>query len=381
MEQHVMNHRSGRMLRASPFAHTHVHPTPVRPALPARQSDRKQPHLRTARHQRLGHWLAGAVALMAVAACSTPAPWTPRTPACAAAAPASAAPLPPLQALAPQVWWLPGAPGDSDGANRGLISNLLIVADDERLWLVGSGPSAVQGRALAQQLGCQLGRVPTDVISPWPRPELVLGQAGMPSAHSWAHADVAAAMAQRCSHCVERLRARLGRQAGDLDGHTIRLPDRLLQGDHGRLGPFMWWRLARGGDTPVTVWWHPASGIFTAHGLLWTDGAPDLRDTDIAAMQAATQQLQTLQSELGPNLRWLPEQGPIASAWAAAEHLRYWAALAAAVTQAQAEGRSETDAAAELPGIDRSLNASARHALNWQRAWRQAEASGFGAPR
>jgi hypothetical protein len=278
-----------------------------------------------------------------------------------------------LQPLAPQVWWRPGEPGDSNAQNRGAISNLLVVADGDRLWLIGSGPSAEQGRALAQQLLCQLGQAPTDVISPWPRPELVLGQGGMPDARSWAHASVAEAMAQRCGVCIERLRLRLNTPADAPAEPPPRLPDRRLQGDQGQLGPFDWWRLERGGDTPVTVWRHRASGIATAHGLLWTDGAPDLRDTHLDDMVAATQALLTLPGAPAPVRLWLPEQGTPAAGDAPAGHLRYWAALEAAVTQAQADGQAETDPAPDLAGIDARLNHGPRHALNWQRAWREVE--------
>ena len=348
-------------------------------------STHRLPEPRTRAHHSRG-WLAGVcalIALTALTACSTVVPAAPQNPCESANPGANPGTEPALQAIGPQTWWLAGAAGDSNEDNRGLISNLLIAADGDRLWLIGSGPSAAQGRALQQRLLCQLGRAATDVISPWPRPELVLGQAGMPAARSWAHADVAAAMAQRCAHCVERLSARLGRHADELGEPAIRLPDQLLHGDEGRLGPFRWWRLARGGDTPVTVWWHPASGVFTAHGLLWKDGAPDLRDTRIADLQTATEALQALSDRqvlpYDRMARWLPEQGALAEISAPGEHLRYWAALAAAVAQAQADGRPETDPAPDLAGIDPALTRSPRHALNWQRAWRQAEESGFDA--
>lgn len=366
------------MLRPLPPEATRLtsRPTPPTPARTAAGPPHPRPW-----PGRIGSLLAVA----ALVACSTGAPAIDTTAPdpCDIARPGATAVAPALQALGPDAWWLAGAAGDSDEANRGQISNLLVVADGDRLWLVGSGPSAAQGRALQRQLICRLGRAATDVISPWPRPELVLGQAGMPGARSWAHADVAAAMAQRCEHCVERLRLRLGRHAADLGEPAIRLPDALLHGDQGRLGPFRWWRLARGGDTPVTVWWHPASGVLTAHGVLWNDGAPDLRDSRIADMHAATEALIALQAALSPppdrTLRWLPEQGPVADADLASRHRDYWAALAAAVARAQAEGRPETDPPADLAGIDAAVTASPRHALNWQRAWRQAEDSGFDA--
>ena len=132
------------------------------------------------------------------------------------------------------------------------------------------------------------------------------------------------------------------------------------------------------------VWWHPASGVFTAHGVLWNEGAPDLRDSRIADLQSATEALLALPGAPGlpleRTLRWLPEQGPLADAALASRHRDYWAALAAAVAQAQAEGRPETDPPADLAGIDAAITTSARHALNWQRAWRQAEDSAFDTP-
>ena len=113
-------------------------------------------------------------------------------------------------------WWVPAETRDSNAANRGQVSNTALVLDETvhpaRLWALGSGPSPVWGHALACTVQRQLGRSVTDVVSPWARPELVLGVAGLmrggPLRH-WGHAAVAEAMAVQCPQCVDRLRLRL----------------------------------------------------------------------------------------------------------------------------------------------------------------------------
>ena len=296
-----------------------------------------------------------------------------------------------LQQIHPDVWWLPGvinASGEADAANRGQVSNVLVVRDGARIWLLGSGPTARAGRELGEAVQRQLGQAVTDVIAPWPHPELVLGQAGLDGVRRWAHADVAQTMRQRCPHCVARLSQRLGDAAADLGPQPIRLPQQLLQGDSGQLGPWRWWRLWRAtsatetGATPVTVWWHAASGLFSAHGLLWGDQAPDLRDTRWADLQAATEQLVQISAPLASPtpLRWLPEQGTLLPADAPTQQLTYGKALAAAVRRAQNEGRAETDAPLPLPGIPAAQQSGVRHHLNWQRLWRELEQEWFDQP-
>lgn len=307
----------------------------------------------------------------------------PARPADAAAAAPRCAPISPepsITRLAPQVWRIEGAAGDSSPDNHGRISNLLAVRDGPRLWLLGSGPDAAFARALDCRLARRTGRTVSDVIAPWPRPELVLGQAGLPAARRWAHAEVAAAMRERCPRCIARLAERTGRQA-QAPRQPIVLPDRLLQGESGRLGPWQWRRLRRSDETAVTVWLLPAQRIGAAHGLLWSDGAPDLRDSRIASMQSSLQALQTLREPAaGPGWTWVPEQGEPLDDAGVAEHLDYLETLQRQAGQAQADGTLETDPppAPQAPRFARG----ARHALNWQLAWREAEQRWFeaGAP-
>jgi hypothetical protein len=273
---------------------------------------------------------------------------------------------------ADNLWWVRGQRGDADANNRGVVSNLLIVRDGRRVWAIGSGPSPAFGRAFGCVVRRETGQAITDVISPWPHPELVLGAAGLPRARHWAHADVAQAMRKQCARCVARLRRRLGAAAADLGpvDERVRLPERLLRGDRGELGPLAWRRLSRAPDAPVTVWQVRGSSVTTAHGLLWAGDAPDLRDSRVDAMRAATQQL-ALMARDARSL--LGEQGEPTRRDELDAHIAYWNALDVEVRSAQSRGDDATTVPTALPGVDASRTKGRAHALNWQRAWRHAE--------
>ena len=286
-----------------------------------------------------------------------------------------------IEPLAPDVWWVPGAAtGDADAVNRGQVSNLLLVRQGRRLWALGSGPSPAFGARLACEVRAQLGQALSDVIAPWPRPELVLGQSGMPGVRRWAHEDVAQAMAQRCADCVARLRQRLGEAAVDLGEQPVTLPDYRFRGGRGTLGPFRWWRLERISGVPVTVWQlrrQPA--LVAAQGLLWGQGAPDGRDADPESLTAALAALRLqlpAHGQPAPARRWMGEQGPLLDEAGVDAHVRYWPALQAAAEAAVARGDDETAPAPELPGLA-ALSQGLLHGLNWQRAWRQSEERSF----
>ena len=311
-----------------------------------------------------------------------------------------------LAPLAPGVWWLPGATGEADAANRGQVSNLVLARSGRgaqaQAWALGSGPTPVFGAALACQVRRQSGLRLANVVSPWARPELVLGAAGvqqwlraarLPAARHWAHATVAEAMARQCPRCEGRLRLRLQRAETDLDGPPIHLPDRRLTGQQGRLGPFDWWRIARGeggghaatgdaaaggGDGGLTVWRLRGQPLWFAPGLLGGDDAPpDGRDADLALLQAAATQLAALASRDGPRARFVGEQGVVMDAGAPARHAAYWAALRAAAAAAIARGDDEAAPAPALAGWPLAWAAHPWHGFNWQRAWRQVEAQAW----
>ena len=327
--------------------------------------------------RRDGHWwaLAGVLALWVCLA----------QPASAAACPG---PVLSFKPAGPGVWWVPGQMGEADAGNRGQVSNLLLVrhAAGRRagLWALGSGPSAAFGEALACQARRQLGLPLAAVISPWARPELVLGvaglQVGQPGLPHWAHASVADAMAEQCPHCVDRLRLRLGPAATDLGDDPIRLPTRRLRGEQGQLGPFVWWRLARAEGRWVTVWRLRHQPVWAAHGLLTADSPPDGRDADLLLLAHSLDRLAALAQPDGPAARFLGEQGAWLAAAAPARQAAYWRAIRAAAAAAIERGDEEAAAAPPLPGWPAAWAQHPWHGFNWQRAWRQVEPEVLAAP-
>ena len=339
------------------------------------------------------------------AAAATPAPAArPASPARPSAPAACPGPALDIRPGAAGQWWVPAWAGESDADNRGQVSNLWLVRHGHGrqagLWALGSGPSPAWGAALACQVQRRLGLPLVAVISPWARPELVLGVAGIqrwqPGAAHWAHAGVADAMAAQCPHCVDRLRQRLGPAAADLGDDPIRLPEHRLSGDHGRLGPFRWWRLQRAEGRWVTVWRLQHAPWWAAPGLLLADAAqdgaqggahagvqdspPDGREADLALLQHSLLQLAGLAQADGAAARFLGEQGPWQAADAPRRQAAYWAALRAAVRAAIERGDDEAAAAPPLPGWPAHWASHPWHGFNWQRAWRQLEPEVLAAP-
>lgn len=289
-----------------------------------------------------------------------------------------------LERIALDVWLVPGQPGEADAVNRGQVSNLVLVGDGVRLWALGSGPSPAFGLALACQVKQTLSRAITDVISPWTRPELVLGSNGLGQVRRWAHASVAAAMAEQCPQCVSRLSERLRGAASDLGPSPLPPlppPSQRLQGESGSLGPLDWWRLPRSEQRWVTVWRVRAAPVWIAHGLLNANGPADGRDADLALLAESAERLVTLAATDGAAARWIGDQGPVADAGAPQRQADYGRTLLAKAREALLSGVDEAAPPPSWPGLPPGWAVDSLHALNWQRAWRQAEADYFKAPK
>jgi hypothetical protein len=277
-----------------------------------------------------------------------------------------------LRRLGRDVWWAEAAAGEADAGNRGFVAHLLALRSAGRLWLIGSGPSPAFGARLACALQAAVGQAVDEVITPWAHPGTVLGNTAFPTAGLWAHAEVAQALQQQCPHCIARLQDALGPAAGDLGAAPLRLPTQLLRGEQGTLagGALRWWRVQRGPASVATLWAVPQARLLFAPGLLWTGAAPDLVDTSIATMQRATA---ALQGRLPAGWHVLGQQGPLGSATDLQVQAHYLATLTSALRRRQAEGALETAAPPPLPGVAAAWLASTRHALNWQRGWRELE--------
>jgi len=279
-----------------------------------------------------------------------------------------------FERLAPMVLLVRGAEGDSTPDNGGATSNVLIARAGPRVWTLGSGPTAEYAARLACWLQARWHWTITDVVAPWGRPELVLGASGLPRTRLWAHEAVADYMQAHCDRCARRLNERLERPAS-ADTPEPRLPDHVVSGMHGELGPWQWWLLHRDDDVPFVLWRLQGQPLWSAPGMLWADGAPDLRDASLVQMQTATAQAVALSADDGASARWVPEQGPVQDAGAPRRSLDYWRGLEDAVRAAQRAGALDT---APPPALDLPLSGGPRHALNWQRAWRQIERIEFG---
>jgi hypothetical protein len=141
----------------------------------------------------------------------------------------------------------------------------------------------------------------------------------------------------------------------------------------------------RAPGSTLTLW--SVDGLTTAHGLAWGPSAPDLRDSTVAAMKAATQAwIDGLGGSNDTTALALGEQGAPCNARDLAQAQRvYWTALETAIEKTWQAGGDGLTPPSKLPGVDEDLTAPKNahsmqhlyHGLNWQRAWRQRESAEF----
>ncbi len=286
------------------------------------------------------------------------------------------APMPAWAPVDRDLWMLQSHAGDATVANRGLVANLLLAREGDRLWLIGSGPSPAIARHALPGLRAAAGDGPIELISPWAHPESVLGVAGLAHHRHWSHADVAQEMQRRCPGCLQRLAVRMGSASEDLtvpgSPDPIRIPEHRFSGEAGALGPFDWHRRHRAEDVTVIVWRHRRSGLVHAPGLVWGDAPPDGRDADTVMLAQALRSLRDWGRNRGV-ARWVGQQGGVVSLGALEQAAAYWEGLNAVALEGQDRGDDGLTAPRALPGVPSHWMAHPVHALNWQRAWRQAE--------
>ncbi len=297
----------------------------------------------------------------------------------AAAAACPGLPLPVLEPVAPQVWRVAAAEGESSPDNGGLVTESVLVQERDRLWLVGSGPTPARGQALACAVEAALGRKVSDVINTRAHPELAMGNTAFAAARVWALDDVARAMDKRCRDCLARLAQRIGGAGARLDDSAIRVPDKRLGADgasQGQLGPFQWWALARAKGERTLVLRLRERPIVIAQGLVWPGAVPNLRDTESTLM---LESLRALRGIAKGAITVLGEQGPTGTTDDINSHMDYLVSLRAAV---RAHVRNGADAnaglaAISLPMFGARLGNGEIDALNRQRVWRELENASF----
>jgi len=291
----------------------------------------------------------------------------------------TALPLPVLEPVAPQVWRVAAAEGESSPDNGGVVTESVLVLDGDRAWLVGSGPTPSHGKALACAVETTLGRKVTDVINTRAHPELAMGNTAFASARVWALDDVARAMDKRCRDCLARLAQRIGGAGARLDDSAIRVPDRRLGADgaqQGQLGPFLWWALPRAAGERTLVLRLRERPIVIAQGLVWPGRVPNLRETESTVMLRSLHQLRVIARDA---TTVLGEQGAVGSVDDISAHMDYIVALRAAI---QARVKSGTDenaglATLTMPMFSGRIGGGEIDTLNRQRIWREIEKSLF----
>gem|GEM_PF-801472 len=279
-----------------------------------------------------------------------------------------------LLPVAANIWRVPAARGESDAGNAGVVTQLVVVRDGARVWLIGSGPTPAFGEALACAVRGRFGGDVTDVVNTRAAPELSMANVAFASARRWALPDVIAVMRARCTACLDRLKGRIGAAGETLAVDRIRVPSQPVGrpgAARGRLGPFAWLALARAPGERTLVLRHVGTRLVIAQGLVWAGDVPNLRDTHSATMLAGLRSLQRFAA--GATL--LGEQGEPAGPQAVASHIDYIAALRrdalAHLTSGDVDGASgsgvDLPAFAALPGY------ALVHPLNVQRVWRERE--------
>lgn len=281
-------------------------------------------------------------------------------------------------AVAPGVWRFPAARGRSNRDNAGRVTQLVVVRDARRTWLIGSGPTPAEGQRLRCTIERTVGQPVTDVVNTRAHPELAMGNAAFAGARHWALPDVAAAMRERCPSCVEALRGQLGAAASALHVDDVRVPTHAVgsaSARTGRLGPFTWLAWPRAPGERALVLWLREKRLVVAQGWLWAGALPDLRETALADVQAGLARL----AGIARGQRLLGEQGGVADSAEVEHHRAYLHDLRRHVDAALRRG-DDVESVLGHPFARRYLRIAEdtiQHALNVQRVWREREDAWF----
>lgn len=325
--------------------------------------------------------LAGVMALQ-ISACTQLRPQIPVNEhlSCDALKPEKAS-LNTWQSVGPNIWLMQGQPDAlSTPSNQGHISNSVFVFDPSNHphqgWLIGSGPDAQTGQALACSVKQSLGFEVTDLVSTRAYPESVLGAAGLPGVRHWALPQVQTAMKERCTHCLNRLEIAVHAPAPLVP--RLSLPDHLIQ--EPKLGPFDVQSVEVQPEQSVAMLYHRTSNTWILPGVVWGHGlAPQLRDADTEYLLNILERL-----ALQPAANIIPEQGPTGDSGLILKNISYWHRLVERVNERWQKGENQPFDASGFTSFE-ALNSNAetrlRDLLNAQRVWQAIENKSFNNPK
>lgn len=255
---------------------------------------------------------------------------------------------------------LPGRP------SHGLVVHTGILVGPQGAVVIDPGPHARAGQAVRQAVQRELGLPVVGVINTHAAPEYVLGNAAFADLPIHASAITWQLMAQRCTACLARLTALLGRSA--MQDTRIVLPSQTLAaGDrvalHGlRLNIRVFAQAHSPGDTAL---FDAESVTLFGGALACRQQVPDLQEASLYGWMEALHELRQWPAQhfIGAGL------GSMADTVEAT--LNYLSALERDVSDRVQRGDNPSDTDLPLPA--QWADTQRRHPLNVQRAWREIE--------
>ena len=256
------------------------------------------------------------------------------------------------QQVAPGVYMVQGAAGDTGPANLGRLGNSGFIVGDTGVIAIDTGVSYLHGRALLAAIARVTDRPVKLALITHTRQEFLFGasafqERGIP-VHM--HRKAAQLMAARCETCLKTLQRTLGPEImrgtaqfkpdavfdADFTTDVIGRPVRVLQFGHSS-GP---------GDNAVL---DERTATLFAGGLVSVQRIPDVIDSDLPGWHQA---LAALAARAPAHL--VPGHGPAADARAIASVQRYLAQLQARLVELFASGAplSEVPDLAALPEFE-----------------------------
>jgi len=254
--------------------------------------------------------------------------------------------------VAPGVYMVPGAPGETSPANLGRLGNSGFIVGDTGVIAIDTGVSYLHGQALLAAIARVTDRPVKLALITHTRQEFLFGatafqERGIP-VHM--HRRAAQLMAARCETCLKTLQRTLGPEA--LRGTAVFKPDAVFDADFvtdviGRPVRVLHFGHSSGpGDIAVL---DERTATLFAGGLLTVQRIPDVFDSDLKGWQQA---LAALAARAPAHI--VPGHGPAADARAIASVQRYLVQLQTRLIELLGSGTplSEVPDLAALPEFD-----------------------------
>ncbi|WP_354685056.1 MBL fold metallo-hydrolase [Cupriavidus necator] len=279
-----------------------------------------------------------------------------------------------LDRLQPGIYVARAANAEAARANAGEVVPSLVHVSGAGVLVVDPGPQPGWGSALLAAIRALTPEPVRWVVNTHAHPENVLANAAFarlrPRPVFLASAANARLMQQRCSACMARMEALLGRAA--MRDTAIVLPRPALEPDGWlHTGATAWQVMVHPNahSASDTSLYAPHLGLLCAGGLAYRERVPEMQEASLQGWRQALRRLSALPA------RTVVGTAPGTPAQTLLPTLAYFDALAggiAAALEAGSDASCAQDAVAAQP-FRHWRNFATRHPLNVQRAWRELE--------